>query len=61
MRDQELGGSYYEAAGPVVELQVARAGYRLAAWLDLIVSNILERENKSSSGNDVERPSTDDL
>ncbi|KAF3765053.1 S1 nuclease, partial [Cryphonectria parasitica EP155] len=35
---QELGGEYYEKAAPVVEIQVARAGYRLAAWLDLIVA-----------------------
>ncbi|KAL1836489.1 hypothetical protein VTJ49DRAFT_5078 [Mycothermus thermophilus] len=59
MHDQELGGEYYEKAAPVVELQVARAGYRLAAWLDMIVEDILgsEDEGKSSSG----RPSTDDL
>jgi hypothetical protein len=42
--DQELGGEYYEAAVPVVEVQVAKAGYRLAAWLDLIVANLLEDE-----------------
>jgi hypothetical protein len=35
---QELGSDYYDAAAPVVEIQVARAGYRLAAWLDLIAS-----------------------
>ncbi|KAL2276668.1 hypothetical protein FJTKL_00485 [Diaporthe vaccinii] len=35
---QELGGEYYEKAAPVIELQVARAGFRLAAWLDLIVA-----------------------
>ncbi|KAK2600645.1 hypothetical protein N8I77_010166 [Diaporthe amygdali] len=35
---QELGGNYYEKAAPVIELQVARAGFRLAAWLDLIVA-----------------------
>ncbi|KAL1851641.1 hypothetical protein Daus18300_012514 [Diaporthe australafricana] len=35
---QELGGDYYEKAAPVIELQVARAGFRLAAWLDLIVA-----------------------
>lgn len=35
---QELAGDYYEKAAPVIELQVARAGYRLAAWLDLIVA-----------------------
>ncbi|KAK3310847.1 phospholipase C/P1 nuclease domain-containing protein, partial [Chaetomium strumarium] len=37
---QELGSEYYEDAAPVIELQIARAGYRLAAWLDLIVSAI---------------------
>lgn len=35
---QELSGDYYEKAAPVIEVQVARAGYRLAAWLDLIVA-----------------------
>ncbi|KAK7420687.1 hypothetical protein QQX98_002682 [Neonectria punicea] len=34
---QELGGEYTEKAGPVIEKQVARAGYRMAAWLDRIV------------------------
>jgi hypothetical protein len=37
---QELGGKYYEKAAPVIEIQIARAGYRLAAWLDLVVSRI---------------------
>ena len=37
---QELGGEYYEKAAPVIELQVAKAGYRLAAWLDLIVDRL---------------------
>lgn len=37
---QELGGDYYEKAAPVIELQVARAGFRLAAWLDLMVAGI---------------------
>jgi len=36
--DTDLGpdSDYYGKAAPVVELQVARAGFRLAAWLDLI-------------------------
>ncbi|KAK0703472.1 S1/P1 nuclease [Lasiosphaeria miniovina] len=38
--NQELGTSYYEKAAPVVEAQIAKAGYRLAAWLDLIASKI---------------------
>lgn len=33
---QELGGEYFEKAGPVIERQVALAGFRLAAWLDHI-------------------------
>ena len=38
IKGQELGGGteYLEKAAPVVELQLAKAGYRLAAWLDLI-------------------------
>lgn len=39
---QQLAGSYFEKAAPVIELQVARAGYRLAAWLDLIAGRIRE-------------------
>ncbi|KAK3317753.1 S1/P1 nuclease [Cercophora scortea] len=35
---KELNGTYYQAAAPVVELQIAKAGLRLAAWLDLIVT-----------------------
>ncbi|KAI1505020.1 nuclease S1 [Biscogniauxia marginata] len=37
---QELAGEYYEKAAPVIELQVAKAGYRLAAWLDLIAERV---------------------
>ncbi|KAH8724776.1 S1/P1 nuclease-domain-containing protein [Phaeosphaeriaceae sp. PMI808] len=34
---KELSGAYYESAIPVVKKQIARAGYRLAAWLDAVV------------------------
>ncbi|KAH7074777.1 S1/P1 nuclease-domain-containing protein [Paraphoma chrysanthemicola] len=34
---QELSGAYYETAIPVVKKQIAKAGFRLAAWLDAIV------------------------
>jgi hypothetical protein len=34
---QELSGPYYEKAAPLVEMLVAKAGYRMAAWLDRIV------------------------
>ncbi|KAJ2968795.1 hypothetical protein NQ176_g9006 [Zarea fungicola] len=33
---QELSGEYYEAAAPILEKQVAIAGYRMAVWLDEI-------------------------
>jgi hypothetical protein len=34
----DLSGDYYTAALPVFEEQIARAGYRLAAWLNLIAT-----------------------
>ncbi|KAI9853200.1 MAG: hypothetical protein M1838_000056 [Thelocarpon superellum] len=34
----ELDGDYYTSAIPVFELQIAKAGYRLAAWLNLIAT-----------------------
>jgi hypothetical protein len=46
---QELGSDYYEAAAPVVELQIAKAGYRLAAWLDLIAARIKSQEEELQS------------
>ncbi|OTA07067.1 S1/P1 Nuclease [Trichoderma parareesei] len=41
---QELSGEYYERAAPILEKQVARAGYRMAAWLDRIVDEYKKRE-----------------
>jgi hypothetical protein len=41
---KELGSSYYQKAAPVVETQIAKAGYRLAAWLNLIVAKIQATE-----------------
>lgn len=42
IRDQEIGPGteYYLKAIDVIELQVARAGVRLAAWLDRIAASI---------------------
>ena len=34
---QELSGAYWDSAIPVVTKQLAKAGYRLAAWLDALV------------------------
>ncbi|KAK5660675.1 hypothetical protein OQA88_12039 [Cercophora sp. LCS_1] len=47
IKGQELAGAYYEKAAPVIELQVARAGYRLAAWLDLIVARIKNQQSET--------------
>lgn len=35
---KELSGAYYETAIPVVKKQIAKAGYRLAAWLDAVAA-----------------------
>ena len=32
----EIAGAYYEGAKPIIELSVAKAGVRLAAWLNLV-------------------------
>ena len=54
IKHQELGSKteYYKAAAPVLEVQVARAGYRLAAWLDLIVAGLATTQSPSSSPSD---------
>jgi hypothetical protein len=39
VRNQELSGKYYEDAIPVVQKQIAKAGYVLAAWLDAVVED----------------------
>lgn len=36
LQGQELSGEYYDQAIGAVEMQVARAGVRLAEWLDLV-------------------------
>lgn len=38
VKDNDLGGEYYEGAVHVVELQIARAGVRLAAWVNAIAA-----------------------
>ncbi|CAI6093915.1 unnamed protein product [Clonostachys chloroleuca] len=43
---QELGGDYFKAAGPVIEKQVARAGYRMGAWLDQIANDYLAKRQE---------------
>jgi hypothetical protein len=55
---KELSGAYYETAIPVVKKQIAKAGYRLAAWLDAIVEQAEKhghaqhwKDDKSKRGN----------
>ncbi|KAI2464525.1 nuclease S1 precursor [Annulohypoxylon bovei var. microspora] len=38
VENQDLSGDYTTAAQPVVGLQIAKQGYRLAKWLDAIVA-----------------------
>lgn len=47
---QQLAGDYAKKAEPVIDVLVARAGYRLAAWLDLIADRIKETSHAASVG-----------
>lgn len=38
VKENDLGGEYYEGAVSVVELQIARAGKRLAAWINAVAA-----------------------
>ena len=38
VENKELSGTYYNNAVPVFNMQIAKGGYRLAAWLNLIVT-----------------------
>lgn len=33
---QELSGTYYNGAAPIIQMQIAKGGVRLAAWLNKI-------------------------
>ena len=35
---QELSGAYYDGAKPYIEMQIAKGGYRLGAWLNAIAA-----------------------
>ena len=35
---QELSGAYYTGAKPIIEIQLAKAGYRLAAWINALAA-----------------------
>ena len=38
VENKDLSGAYYAGMMPTVELQFAKAGYRLAAWLNLLAT-----------------------
>jgi hypothetical protein len=38
IQSEDLSGDYYNTAVPVFNALIARAGYRLAAWLNLIAT-----------------------
>lgn len=40
VENQDLSGAYTTAASPVVKLQIAKQGYRLAKYLDAIVAAV---------------------
>lgn len=44
LQGAELSGEYYQNAVGPVEMQVARAGVRLAVWLDLVAAGEERRE-----------------
>jgi len=45
VKDNDLGGEYYEGAVDVVDLQIARAGVRLAAWINAIAAATAEHKS----------------
>ncbi|KAF2253712.1 hypothetical protein BU26DRAFT_228778 [Trematosphaeria pertusa] len=51
---KELDGAYYDSAIPVIQMQIAKAGYRLAAWLDLVVTGEMGVRKGAVYGRDVE-------
>lgn len=55
VRGKELSGGYYESAVPVIQLQIAKAGFRLAAWLDLIVEGAAHGQGEYKRGYWVKR------
>ena len=46
----DLGGDYYEAAVPIFTQQIAKGGYRLANWLNLIAAASTSSKESRSIG-----------
>jgi S1/P1 Nuclease len=47
VENNDLSGDYYSTCKPVFEVLLARAGYRLAAWLDAIADNASSPDSKN--------------
>ncbi|OAA72174.1 nuclease PA3 [Cordyceps fumosorosea ARSEF 2679] len=54
IHDQELSGQYYEDAAPILEKQVALAGYRMAALLDKIADEYNAQREDATSAAELE-------
>jgi hypothetical protein len=56
VKENDLGrGEYYEGAAPVVELQIGRAGVRLAAWVNAIAAVLAEADGTAAGEQGVVR------
>ncbi|KID84231.1 Phospholipase C/P1 nuclease, core [Metarhizium guizhouense ARSEF 977] len=49
-----FSNGYYQQAAPVVEGQIARAGFRMAAWLDDVVKSIQAEEGSNETVDDMD-------
>ena len=56
VQGKDLSTGYCEAAVPVFEVQIAKAGVRLAAWLNLIVTNMTGLEEGVEASGRYVRP-----
>ncbi|MCJ1410989.1 hypothetical protein MMC19_005077 [Ptychographa xylographoides] len=54
VQGKDLSTTYYTSALPTVELQFATAGYRLAAWLNLIATGSTGLTSRSAEGMEAE-------
>lgn len=53
VQGQELDGAYYDSTIGTIELQIAKAGYRLAGWLNLIATGQTELGSNSKVRRDA--------
>jgi len=58
---EELYPAYYKKNVPIIELMIAKAGYRLAAWLDLLATGKTELELTFNDNVKRDESSVDDF